>query len=566
MSAKPSRSELETALAGRSRPAKRRKSASTSKAELQLDSMTARRQKVIGGNLTGVSKRPKRGRLGDAGGINYVNWVAGAIVLMILGVFFWPHESNDVTKEVSGKIEIVRSAPYYTESRVDEQAVPDEQSFMRPTDLERAADFREQEAREKAIQALFADADAHLANGEYLSPQGDNAITAYEQILEIEPRNVKARQGIEYISGRFLSNGYLALENNSESEATAALQRLQQVDPESDEALEFSAALDDWKKQRQIGRLLAQANEAESEERLILPARENALYFYQQILELEQDNTRANSGIKGITDSFIAKANAAVLAGSYEAATGYLATVSVIDPGNPSVTLIEDMITKAKPIAAETQSRAPRRTASRSNAERSNSQARPQPLPTASQIGSVSNNRTPTKEANEQATFDREYLRRGLDAYYKGDYETAAALLQPLADKGVSRAQFRIGYMYYLGRGFDRDRKEADRVIRAALPAIQKFADEGRGWAQSDLGSLYEDGLVLPRDYSEAVYWYRSAAEQGYPGAQTNLGIMYARGRGVTTNRRTAIEWFQRAAKQGDIVAKRNLEVMGKEP
>ena len=69
--------------------------------------------------------------------------------------------------------------------------------------------------------------------------------------------------------------------------------------------------------------------------------------------------------------------------------------------------------------------------------------------------------------------------------------------------------------------------------------------------------------MVLARDYGEAVYWYRTAAEQGYPGAQTNLGIMYARGRGVTTSRRTAIEWFQRAAKQGDLAAQRYLEALG---
>ena len=150
-----------------------------------------------------------------------------------------------------------------------------------------------------------------------------------------------------------------------------------------------------------------------------------------------------------------------------------------------------------------------------------------------------------------------------MDAYYKGDYETAAALLQPLADKGVARAQFRLAYMHFLGRGFSADRQEADRRIRAALPAIRKFAEEGRAWAQSDLGSLYEDGLVLARDYNEAVRWYRLAAEQGYPGAQTNLGMMYARGRGVTSSRRTAIEWFQRAAKQGDSVAKHNLEALG---
>ena len=91
-------------------------------------------------------------------------------------------------------------------------------------------------------------------------------------------------------------------------------------------------------------------------------------------------------------------------------------------------------------------------------------------------------------------------------------------------------------------------------------PAIQAFAAEGRAWAQSDLGSLYEDGLVLPRDYKEAFFWYRASAEQGYAGAQTNLGILYARGLGVSSSRRTAIEWFEKAAAQGDAAAVRNLE------
>ena len=74
---------------------------------------------------------------------------------------------------------------------------------------------------------------------------------------------------------------------------------------------------------------------------------------------------------------------------------------------------------------------------------------------------------------------------------------------------------------------------------------------------------MYEDGLVLPRDYRDAFKWYELAANQGYPGAQTNLGMMFARGRGVEASRKTAIEWFQRAAKQGDNVAKRNLEALG---
>ena len=440
---------------------------------------------------------------------------------------------------------------------------------IRQTDIDRASQFRQKDAQDQAIRALLTKADAQVAKGHYSQPDDDNAIYTYHKVLKIDAENINAKQGIEYINGRFLSSGYEALEQQDETLAGAALKKLKAIDPRSEASIELNVALTRWRVARNIKRFLVSAKQAEKDNRLILPARNNALYFYQQILELDESNQDGLSGTQVIADSYIEKANSAILNGQYEAATGYLATVSVIDAKHASIPLIEEMITKGSSIA------------SRSTANPSSKQAKPRTNPTRPRAqqsesiadvtvpaksepkNSISNNSTPNAEANEQEAFDRQYLDRGLDAYYKGNYETAAALLKPLADKGVSRAQLRIGYMYYLGRGFEKNRQEADRVVRAALPAIQKFADEGRVWAQSDIGSLYEDGLVLPRDYGEAIYWYRSAAEQGYPGAQTNLGIMYARGRGVAESRSTAIEWFQRAAKQGDIAAQRNLESMG---
>ncbi|NND00849.1 MAG: hypothetical protein HKN85_11770 [Gammaproteobacteria bacterium] len=562
MSAKPSRSEIETAVAGRTKPVKRRKRP-PERVEFQLDSPAPRRQQVIGGDLTGVSKYQKfrRGRLGSSLAVNYVNWIAGVIVLMIVVAFFWPHPKRESTKEVAGTPEKVESAPFYSESRVDEeQNATIDQSFIRETDLDRAGEFREQEARDNQIRELLSEAENHLAKGEYSLPKGGNAVAAYREVLQIDPRNVKAKQGLDYINGRFLATGLKALEDNNRNLAISSLEKLKNTDTQSDEYQQMSAALAQWDQGQKIKGLLANARRAMQEQSLILPARQSALHYYQQVLEIDAANAAALEGVQSIADNYSEKANSAVIAGEYEAAAGYLATVSVIDPRHPSIKMIKEMLASAQPLAANTGSRTTGSSTATAVSE--------PPLDTgnSSRDNVISDNPTPGKEAREQEAFDLQYLQRGLDAYYQAEYDTAAALLKPLADKGVSRAQFRIGYMYYKGRGFDEDRQEADRIIRAALPAIQSFADEGRAWAQSDLGSLYEEGLVLPRDYSEAVYWYRTAAEQGYPGAQTNLGIMYAEGRGVTASRRTAIEWFQRAAKQGDTLARRNLEVLGKTP
>ena len=171
--------------------------------------------------------------------------------------------------------------------------------------------------------------------------------STYKQILSIQPRDVKARQGLEYINGRFLNSGYTALENNDEGLARRSLNKLKAINPKSEESIEFERAFSNWKRERQISSFLASANQAVTETKLILPARENALHFYQQILLLDETNSAAISGIESIANNYVEKANEAIIIGEYEAAKGYLATVSVIEPKHPSIALIEEIIGKS---------------------------------------------------------------------------------------------------------------------------------------------------------------------------------------------------------------------------
>ncbi len=62
----------------------------------------------------------------------------------------------------------------------------------------------------------------------------------------------------------------------------------------------------------------------------------------------------------------------------------------------------------------------------------------------------------------------------------------------------------------------------------------------------------YGDGDGVPKDYKEAVRWYRKAAEQGDADAQDSLGSLYANGDGVPHDYKEAVKWFRLAADQGD--------------
>ena len=96
--------------------------------------------------------------------------------------------------------------------------------------------------------------------------------------------------------------------------------------------------------------------------------------------------------------------------------------------------------------------------------------------------------------------------------------------------RGSWDAQLNLGSMYEEGRGVPQDETEAVRWYRLA-------ADQGYAPAQHNLGVAYENGRGVPQDYAEAVRWYRLAAEQEYADAQVNLGVSYRAGRGVPQGR-----------------------------
>ena len=112
---------------------------------------------------------------------------------------------------------------------------------------------------------------------------------------------------------------------------------------------------------------------------------------------------------------------------------------------------------------------------------------------------------------------------------------------------------FNIGYDYYFGKnGKQKDYSEAVKWYR-------KAAEQGYMDAQYNLGVCYEKGQGVPQDYFEAVKWYRKAAEQGDMDAQYNLGYCYEEGQGVPKDYFEAVKWYRKAAEQGHARAQNNL-------
>ena len=114
---------------------------------------------------------------------------------------------------------------------------------------------------------------------------------------------------------------------------------------------------------------------------------------------------------------------------------------------------------------------------------------------------------------------------------------------------------FQRGLKYANGDGVAKNSTEA-------LKWYRKAAEQGHASAQYSLGRMYQNGTGVARDPAEAVRWYRKAAEQDNARAQCNLGFMYGTGKGVAQDSVEAVRWYRKAAEQGDVRAQDNLGIM----
>ena len=128
-----------------------------------------------------------------------------------------------------------------------------------------------------------------------------------------------------------------------------------------------------------------------------------------------------------------------------------------------------------------------------------------------------------------------------------GDSQDPGQLLAAAA-RGDPKAQLRIGLMYLVGDGVDRDADEA-------VTWLQRAAEQGDASAQFNLAALYWEGIRVSGNIEEALRLFRRLAEQGHVFAQFNAATLYQQGLDVEQDLQEAARWYREAATQGVVNA-----------
>ena len=154
-----------------------------------------------------------------------------------------------------------------------------------------------------------------------------------------------------------------------------------------------------------------------------------------------------------------------------------------------------------------------------------------------------------------------QWLKKGLEFSAQGLHEEAALWYRKAADQGDTDAQFQLALMYLEGQGVPRD-------LQQFISWCRKSADQGYIQAQIQLGFIYDEGgeVAELQDYTQAAYWYlKIATTSDYSDAdefQRRLGQMYENGLGVPKDIEQSIYWYRKAAERGNEAAKAALATL----
>lgn len=133
----------------------------------------------------------------------------------------------------------------------------------------------------------------------------------------------------------------------------------------------------------------------------------------------------------------------------------------------------------------------------------------------------------------------------------------ALSLYLQAAALGDPEAQYIAGGMYFKGRGTAVDHDKAfSYLYRAAKNGKSSTA------SQKIIAQSFLVGDSVPKNFDEAIHWYKVAAESGDSEAQNELAFIYFTGNGVKKDYDKAYTLFSDAAKQNHSLAQYNLGIM----
>jgi TPR repeat protein len=131
----------------------------------------------------------------------------------------------------------------------------------------------------------------------------------------------------------------------------------------------------------------------------------------------------------------------------------------------------------------------------------------------------------------------------------KNNDSEALRLLHQAADHGFMAAEELLGIFLERGLGVGQPSP------LEAIDWYEKAVEQGSQDAATNIALMYEDGIGIPKDSSQALTWFGRTAEGGAPAAHYSLVLVYQRCNGLLQNPKEYVRWLTAPAEQGVVPA-----------
>lgn len=174
-----------------------------------------------------------------------------------------------------------------------------------------ALEINERAARLQRVQGLLERAVSLYARGRLTIPAGENAAATYQQVLELDPDNAAAKQGLDSIVQRTIANAESALFAGKPKRAQAYLNRARAIDPDApglDSVMKTNRAWKNMQQSLESKADLRAASEALQAGRFVAPDQPNAFDLYTRVLERDPRSEAARRGLDLVRTTLIERA------------------------------------------------------------------------------------------------------------------------------------------------------------------------------------------------------------------------------------------------------------------
>lgn len=217
-------------------------------------------------------------------------------------------------------------------------------------------------ANESPAAKELALADKALADGKLLEPPGDSALDLYRSALTIDPKNARAKAGIDNVANKLLEKAEAALSAEQLETAVTILEQARDVSPDNArlkfldgqvarerERLKLTQAQDTSKKVRS---LLAQAQTDMDAGRLFSPSGNNARDDIAEARRTDPTDPEIAQAQRTLNARVVEAARRAAEQGQNEQAQSLLSVARQMGAAGSDVSAVERTLTAAETRAA----------------------------------------------------------------------------------------------------------------------------------------------------------------------------------------------------------------------